>query len=136
MEAYVIVVQVDVNGQIRYFILTSGNDIAGWKTEEEALKYFEDTYNRKHRSGYEASMSVCINWLSFHPSIIKTNADTQGDLKRLVGPPPDDGYRKVTVHNIAGSITGVECKGENIANEWEHGTKPRLISEETFVGGR
>lgn len=41
-------------------------------------------YNTKHQGNYETSMSACINWICFRPSIIEVSG-VEDIKQRIVG---------------------------------------------------
>jgi hypothetical protein len=103
--------------------------VHAFKTSEEATGFFEEAYNRKHNSGYEASMSACINFIQFQPKIIKING--MEDLKKIAADPP----KLVSIGGVAGWMTGITTS--DLAKKlWEEGISPKLISKETFDAQR
>jgi|ERR1700739_29243 len=124
-DAYVCIVQTsEVTGVL--LTLTGKTEesktymIQGFETLKEGLRYFEDSYNRAHGRGYEASMSACINGIFFRPSILKLSIP---DLKKHL----EEGVKPVTVRNISGSMTLLPMVDATAL--WESGSKPRLISD-------
>jgi len=101
--------------------------IQSFKTKKEAIAFFEDSYNDSHKRGYTSSMSACINWITYNPSIIKvSNLDEIG--KNIVGNKP----RGFKLHHISGLMYGISTIPEAITY-WKRGIKPKLISEKTFL---
>ena len=105
-----------------YFMLNADGSIAAFKTLQKGSEYFTDGYKSNHRRGYEASMSACINYISFTPSVIATTLDK---IKLLVGEPP---YHPVTIGNVSGRMYGLECVNvPDTEKIFEAGFKPALI---------
>ena len=96
--------------------------IQGFESLKDGLRYFEDGYNRNHSRSYEASMSDCINWIFFHPSIVSLDME---EIKALL----TTDQALVTCRNVAGSMTLLALKPEAKA-VWDSGLKPQLISED------
>ncbi len=106
-----------------WLMLTDDNAIRAFRTEREALAHFEDAYQGAHARGYEASMSACINWMYFQPSIIHASLE---DVKHEIIAVDAHAF---TLRSIAGSIDAANTQPK--AREWfEKGMKPRLIHEE------
>lgn len=92
--------------------------VQGFESETDGLRYFEEAYERAHARGYESSMSACINWLVFQPSILRMSLEQIRDL--AAGP---------RIHNwssVAGSMRVIPLKPE-AEPLWESGAKPKLI---------
>lgn len=97
----------------------TGYNVHGFKSEAEGLRYFEDSYNRAHSRGYEASMSACINSITFQPSIVPLS------LEEITANASE--MKAVTVHNVSGRMTLLPLVAEAADRFWESGSKPRLI---------
>ncbi len=104
-----------------YIMLNDDNTIVGYENETAGVRSWEDAYNRSHRRGYEASMSACINAISFRPSIVSA-ADID-EIESLLAPDRS----VVAVRNVAGGIRGA-CTNVKAKEYWDRGVKPRLIS--------
>jgi len=103
-----------------------GNAVQAFKRREEALGYFEDAYNDKHSSGYEGSMSACINWMFYQPSVVEVVG--LEDIKTIAAEEP----RLFHLQNSSGSMTGIDTR--EVAKElWENGVKPKLIRDKESV---
>lgn len=117
---YVSLVKTDSN---LLLLCDREGNVTAFPTETEGIRYYEDSYRRFHLRSHESSMSACLNWMTYRPSILPV-ADTADIMKRLVGAVP---FRRVTCHHVSGSMEGIVCAAENADKEWEAGTKPRLI---------
>jgi len=122
-NAYVCLVQAQgitglmltkAHGQQRY-------SIHGFETLAEGLHYFEDSYNRAHRRSYEASMSACINAISFRPSILRLSIE---EIQQYLEGEP----RGVHVRNVSGGMMLLPLK--DAEQLWESGVKPGLIDNQ------
>lgn len=98
----------------------SGHPITGFSSETEGVRYFEKSYNDYHRRGYTNSMSACINYITFQPSIIPF-IDLE-KLKDVVVDPPV----AVQLGNVSGYMIGIPLR-EGMEKLWEKGVKPQLI---------
>ncbi len=94
-------------------------NIAGWKSETDGIRFFEDAYARFHRRGHEASMSAAINNITFQPSIVALDIE---EIKILIGE-----MRVVNVRNCSGSMDLIPLKEEQAKSFWEAGAKPRMV---------
>lgn len=110
-----LVLSKDTNGQW---------NVQGWHSKKEALAYYENGYQNFHKRDYQSSMSACINWMSFQPSIVALTLD---EIKELVSD-----MQRHSLRNIAGGFDGIQLKPEAVAI-WENGAKPRLIHDEESV---
>lgn len=102
------------------------NAIIAFETIEKGLDYFEDGYNRFHNRGYESSMSACVNFIQFTPSIVEFK-----DLEEIKNNIAAEEPRLVVVSSISGRMTGITTKKEAISY-YEKGAVPSLISKKTF----
>src|SRR3990167_4991100 len=93
-----------------WLMLTEGNAIRAFKTQPEALAHFEDAYQGAHARGYEASMSACINYIHFQPSIIHASLE---DVKRDII--AEDAHA-FSLRSVAGGIDAVNTQPK--AREW------------------
>lgn len=110
----------------RYGLLAAETDgvwhILGFPSEQAGLEYFEKAYERFHSRGYEASMSACLNWLFFKPSIIRATIE---ELREMVA------KQSVSrIGNVSGSVNVIPLKTSLAKPMWESGSKPALIKEE------
>ena len=120
---YVCLVQADgITGLMLTKTPEGPYNIHGFESMGDGLRYFEDSYNRAHGRSYEASMSACINAISFRPSILKLSIE---EIKQHL----DGDAHAVTIRNVSGSMTLLPLK--DVDQLWESGRKPQLISEDT-----
>jgi hypothetical protein len=120
----VCIVKANVHGKDTYNLLTTDAvegtwTIRGWKTSKEALEYWEGAYRRAHARSYEGSMSACLNFISFNPSILELTLDEIAPL--IAGD-----RRVVNLYTNSGSIDAVVLNNKAAAF-WERGSKPALI---------
>lgn len=105
-------------------MMTVENKVAsihGFHSRLDGLRYFEDGYNSNHARSYEASMSACINGISFRPSVLKLSLD---EISALA---PE--LRIVKVRNNSGSMTLLPLDPAKAEVLWESGDKPKLIGQ-------
>jgi hypothetical protein len=107
----------------RYYIATSKTGvISAFPTAKDGTKFYEDSYNTSHERGYEASMSACINHMTYSPSIVKVSG--LDEIKKMVGPEP----HLFGLSHISGSMTVISIPDLSVGQEyWDKGEKPKLI---------
>ena len=60
----------------KYYVLAEKQGvISAFTTLDNGLKYFENSYNRAHDRGYESSMSACMNFMAYSPSIVMIESE-------------------------------------------------------------
>ncbi len=107
----------------KVYIMIGDKAVMAFKTKREGLDFFESAYNNGHNRGYESSMSACLNWMSYNPSIVKIS--NQEELKHLATNPPE----AVALSSISGFMTGFKTREEVGGKYWESGVKPKLIKD-------
>ena len=96
--------------------------VSAFNTEREALNYFERAYNRGHDRSFEGSMSACINWMSFQPSVISVNSDEE--LYSFFG---GKQARFMDIRHVSGGFCGA-IPAMDLTEMFENGIKPSLIT--------
>lgn len=130
---YVALINIEHKGEDVYFVLMAdkGEDgkypVLGFLSEEEGLHCFEGGYDESHLRSYEGSMSACVNWMFFHPSIIKVEDGIEG-LKKLVGENP----KMWSYNSIAGHYKGIPIEPKMGKILWERGAKPSIWDKDRF----
>lgn len=105
------------------FILLTNPDgvVSGFESEKQGCNSFEQAYNRGHARGYEGSMSACIHFIFYQPSIVYfTNIEA---VKKILKDP----IILISSWSAAGSMYGLQCKVKEARTLWNKGMKPRLI---------
>lgn len=126
-EETAVVVTYEINGKVYLKMQEEkrGGPIAicGWRTETEAVRHFEDGYNRYHARSYEASMSACINWMMINP---KVHTTTLSHIERLL-----QGTKQLFTLSGLGYI-GIQGlllpPSDDLTQFRAEGIEPRLIS--------
>lgn len=90
-------------------------------------KMIENSYDRNHQRGYEASMSACIHMIFFNPQEVAIPDDVE-ELKKMVH--LDEGL--YYLNNVSGGYHGWKVRPEFVEKLTGDAKEPRLISEETF----
>lgn len=121
-EAYICL--VDCKNAI--LLLGGKGGVRGFTTEKEAIDYWENGYNAAHNRGYTWSMSACMNFIFFNPSIVK--APPIEELKTWLV----DCHSIYSASGVMGGVEGFKCKKAVVQPIWKAGKKPRLISEDTY----
>lgn len=126
MSVYVCIIQHG-NPQ-EYLLMAEGSQVVAWQDLETGLEYFEAGYRHAHERSHQSSMSACIHWLCFHPSIVVMH-DLEDIKDRIIGEPDpkEGGYPRVKVFSVAGIMEGFKCQGKDAAKLWEQGVKPSLM---------
>lgn len=109
-----------------YLLIGDENCVQAFKSERKALDCFEDSYNRSHSRGYEASISACLNAITYEPTIHSWQHE---DLQPLIDMDiiNQETFRAYSMHHVSGSIKGALLTGDNALKWHEGGIKPRLI---------
>lgn len=115
---------IDTSGGI-FIYCDDDHHICAAKTEGEAIEWFEKTYKRKHQQSFEGSMSACINWMQFQPSIVHMSlSDIKKDLI------DESKVEPVSMNSVSGFMKGIKVTfTKNGKKYWDKGTKPQLIRE-------
>ncbi|MFF2532286.1 hypothetical protein ACFVS2_25590 [Brevibacillus sp. NPDC058079] len=109
-----------------FLMTTSDNVVQAFETVQKGLNYFEDGYNRNHSRGYEASISACINNMSFSPSVHEWEHEDIAPLIEM-GVVDMNSFRGYRLSNTSGSMNGALLTGEQAKEFHDRGVKPRLI---------
>jgi hypothetical protein len=122
---WLILLNPDNKGKIYVQACDEDGVLNGFKTKREALASFEDAYKAKHHRGFEASMSACIHYMQFNPSVIKVRSydDIAERLIQVKTAGP------VSLRSVAGYMFAVPAIQPTALEMWENGTKPALIKE-------
>lgn len=118
-EFYISIVLSDDN----YYITTQKNGvILAFKTEQDGLNHYESSYMEWYQRGHEASMSACLNHMTFRPSIVKVLG--LEEIKNMVGPEP----HLIGLNHVSGHMTGIPIPDLEVAQKyWDKGMKTQLI---------
>ena len=112
-----------------YLLLTNNNgifNIQGWTNKPEALAYFTRGYNQFHDRGYESSMSACINYIQFQPTIL--SFDNLQDMIQKLG--LKEGSQPVRLSSISGYYVALPLDTEMAKQFYDQGTRPALITQD------
>jgi hypothetical protein len=96
--------------------------IQGFKSVKAGLAYFEDAYHANHARSYEASMSACVNFIMFQPSIVQIKS--YKELKEKIV--DEKNFAVFELRNVAGWMVGISTRPE-AEKYWEEGTVPALV---------
>jgi len=113
-----------------FIVLDDSNEaILGFVDQADGLRYYEDAYHRAHGRSYEGSMSACINWMAYQPSIVElTDEEISGLLER-----DEEGHTYAcSLWHTSGGMTGVKCN-DSAEAVWERGAKPKLWDEDRHL---
>lgn len=92
------------------------------ESQLEAVRDVEDSYNRSHNRGYEASMSALVHGITFRPTIVQLSEDIEEVEKLLVN---GDLSR---IRNVSGTYYGRKLKPEAAVELLKTSVEPRLAS--------
>lgn len=117
---------VTFQSENKVYLLMNEDSVRGFDTTGQALNYFEESYNRNHSRGYEASMSATLNYIQFTPAVHEWNHD---DLQPLVDDKVIDldTFRAYSIYSISGRMKGALCTGEKAQEFHDNGITPSLI---------
>lgn len=99
---YVAIIYSDSRYWLMMGFADGGWHVHGWHTEEEARKYFADTYDHSNR--FNGVNSTAITHMFFTPYIVQLRDDEH--LRSIVVAEP----KAVTLSNFSGRFTGVEVR--------------------------
>jgi hypothetical protein len=111
----------------KIFVMADADNqcIQGFKTIKNGLRFFEDAYNENHARSYEASMSACVNYIYFQPSIVYVKS--YDELKKKIVDEKD--FKVYDLRCVAGFMVGISTR-PTAKEYWEKGHKPKLIDIE------
>ena len=135
---------VFIRADDRYWLLSgkSSEDngrtsVMAFESEQAALDRFEAAYNRNHDRGYEASMSACLNYITYQPSVV----GPIDDKWQFVSKKPARSWKfnelisgdgKMHTHqlsHVSGFVLAHLCDNQElVAKLWSAGKKPSLIT--------
>jgi hypothetical protein len=119
---FLALVAMTVDGGERHMLMTDRQGVlTAFKSAREGLDHFEGGYRAGHGRSYEGSMSACINWMQFRPTIV--SFESMDDIYKAMGPGP---YKLNSVQSIAGYMSGVFLPAENVEALTKRGVTPRL----------
>ena len=112
-----------------FFLMMTGDgkvlSIHGFKSLKEAKDYFEVGYNTNHARGYEPSMSACINFIQFTPSIVQFPS-----LENMIETLKLKECKPFRLHSVSGHFDGLKLDDKIAEPIWEKGERPGLITED------
>ncbi len=109
-----------------YYVLVNRDEhhsVAGFGSVHAGLAFYEEKYERKHRSGYEQSMSACINYIFFQPAIVEFKGVEE--LREALGLGADPTL--CSLSHVSGFMSGIRADREKAAPIWDKAEKPILI---------
>ena len=116
-----IYISIVLSGGQFYILTDKSGSITAFRDTEDGTSYYETSYNASHERGYEASMSACINNMTYSPSIIKVSG--LEEIRTMVGPEP----HLFDLRHVSGYMTGIPIPDPVVGQEyWDKGVKPRL----------
>ena len=108
----------------KYYVLADKPGIVSvFETQERALGFFEKAYDRNHKRSFVSSMSACLNWMCFQPSIIKMNSH-----KEIMDLFENGQTSFVNIRGVSGGFCGA-VSNIDLSKMFENGIKPELIKE-------
>lgn len=116
---------VKADGEYYVLVNRGDNSVAGFRSIDAGLQFYEEKYERKHRSGYEQSMSACINYIFFQPAIVEFTGVEE--LREALGLGVDPTL--CTLSHVSGFMSGIRADREKAAPIWDKAEKPILIRD-------
>ena len=128
---YVCIIRLD--GQEKYGLMACKTErnvadkdtfwtIHAFGTEAAGLAFFEDAYKRFHNRSYEGSMSACLNWMAYQPSIAHL---ALWEMEQLV-----EEYTVVHAWHVSGGMHYIPLRAADAKVIWDKGCKPTLIQDD------
>jgi|ADurb_Leu_01_Slu_FD_contig_111_204794_length_4986_multi_2_in_0_out_0_3 hypothetical protein len=107
----------------KFYITTDKKGIiSGFKTKEDGVSSYEKLYMEWHQRSHEASMSACLGYMTFQPSIVKVSG--VDEIRKMVGNEP----HLFDLSHVSGYMTGIQIPDPAVGQEyWDKGAKPQLI---------
>lgn len=106
----------------KYLMCDKDGTILVKENPDDAVRDVEDSYNRNHGRGYEASMSACVHNIFFQPTIVQISEDLVEVATLLVD------MSISHLGHISGHYHGRKLKKEAADELLKTSIKPRLIS--------
>ena len=106
----------------KYIMCAKDGAILVKDNQVDAVRDIEDSYNRNHGRGYEASMSACVHSIMFQPTIVQIPNDVSTLIEMF------DGLSVYRINNVSGSYYGRRLKQEVAEVLLKTEIRPRLIS--------
>lgn len=105
-----------------YFVPCSETgQINARRTIREKVAELEEMYENKHRQSYVGSMSACVAYIQFQPSVVRLSPE---DIIKAI---PKKMAVMVSGENMG--FTAVQLDPVEGALLWERGVKPKLIGD-------
>ena len=104
-----------------YILANNDFDVIGFSTLKKAKNYFENSYKSAHTRSYEGSMSACLNYITFQPSIIEIK--DANDIKNNIA---NERLETVRLSHVSGFMNAIKTR-ESARELWSSGIKPKLI---------
>lgn len=100
--------------------------IAAFKTERDALNFFESTYHEAHGRSYERSMSACVNFITYNPIVLNVNFEK---LKELALTNEEGKFTPVSLSNVSGFAKGIQLRAcPELEEMIGRGVVPNLVA--------
>ena len=110
------VVVLHMEGQF-WLMLNQDNSIKAFRSQDEAVGYFERGYRSHETLSYSWQMSVAMDWMLTQPSVVLLSL---AEIQTLLAEPRVAGSRNTT--------RGVKIDLERGGALWEAGEKPRIMA--------
>ena len=104
-----------------YMLANDEFDVIGFSTLRKAKNYFENSYKSAHSRSYEGSMSACLNYITFQPSIIEIK-----DVEDIRNNIAEEKPKTVRLSHLSGFMNAITTR-EGVKELWNSGIKPKLI---------
>lgn len=122
-----VIVSIKADNKI-YLHIGNENVVSDFETVERAMQFFERPYEKAHSRGYEASMSACINYITYQPRVHNWEYENLSPLVEQ-GVIDNDTYRAYELSHVSGHVKGALCTGVNAEIWHESGISPSLVRQ-------
>mgnify|MGYP006919316780 CR=1 FL=1 len=113
-----------------FIVAHEGDDgtvcVSGSETLEDAQKNWSEPYNRNHMRSYEGSMSACVHFIMFQPTIHKLR--DMDELNELVVN-VDGMAEPISLSCVAGRVMAFPGTAKAL-EAWNSGVSAELINED------
>lgn len=110
------------------YLMTHNGTIHGFRSQEDALAYFGDSYCDAHQRGIERSMSAVMHWITFQPAVVPLYTEHQ--LQDWIEADEDGKAAGVSFYAVCGVMTGVKIKDSVVKELKEIAITPDLVKNE------
>jgi hypothetical protein len=113
-----------INGpeKAQYLMCSRDGAVLVQENPIDAIRSIENSYNRNHSRGYEASMSAAVHAIMFRPTVVQIPRDLSMIIEMF------DGLSLYRINNVSGTYYGRRLKPEVAKELLKDGREARIMS--------